>query len=765
MRRAIVAAALAAWITTVVVSTQATTYYVDSAQAECPAACLDGDAAGCTEPNNGLSLANAFCRIPSATTATASGDTVNIAGSTVPYRGKIEESQTGVSYIGLGDHPTDHIITSHRNTTLDSLTISAEAGRTNVCKFSPGATVYSIHELGRETDLNRTIPAAAAANANGSEDDGVSAYFAWHVRDSWTTDYFGGAEPATLAGILDIVEDVEGSWAQDDADWGNTNVVYFHPMANRACNTFSMEYEKDSDIAGNFILDSTTIRNLSFFGVSAGNQGRNILGGAVALRVGGDSTTVEDVWTFNADLSVSSTNGLSNFTLDDFVATAGFSGSSNALEYAGILITDGEVMGRTSAFSWEGPWGTAASPAIFRRITVHDGETYRWGTTSCGVVCYAKATDTYNTKLDETGTYAMNTGTHGPAFGDTVNLGKNFIVENMTVWGTTDGLRTNCSTNCVVRNNTIRSGNLWVSFAATSAAGSVTLYNNIVSTYSEPLLCRRALCAEIASSGNNTWLHGDGETVASDAALDVSYTLTQLQDAGLETNSTSVYDVTNADLVALFNDPSVVPDALSGGDDYRLKAGSSAVDSGNNANCAHVASIVNSTCDRGAYEYLAGTPTGPNPIHSEAVTPGSETGGGAGDITDPVVTITAPTSAATYETDTTPLTTLAGTCTDDVEVNNSTWSNDQGGSGAASGQGTWLVASIPLQVGPNVITVTCYDTSNNTHQDSITVTYTPVAPPPGAAGVRLRVGRDDRDPSRAIGKGRDPRRVAYAEAE
>lgn len=96
-----------------------------------------------------------------------------------------------------------------------------------------------------------------------------------------------------------------------------------------------------------------------------------------------------------------------------------------------------------------------------------------------------------------------------------------------------------------------------------------------------------------------------------------------------------------------------------------------------------------------------------------------------GDTTDPVVTITAP-ATGTYATGTSPLTTLAGTCSDDTAVSSVAWSNSTGGSGSATGTTSWTVASITLTRGSNVITVTCTDTSTNTDTDTLTVTY--VAP-------------------------------------
>jgi hypothetical protein len=100
------------------------------------------------------------------------------------------------------------------------------------------------------------------------------------------------------------------------------------------------------------------------------------------------------------------------------------------------------------------------------------------------------------------------------------------------------------------------------------------------------------------------------------------------------------------------------------------------------------------------------------------------------------VVITAPTSEATYDVSTAMMTSLAGTCTDDISVSSVTWVNSGGGSGTATGTTTWSVPSITLASGANTITVTCTDGGSNTGTDVLTVTYTPTGPP----ARRLRLG-------------------------
>lgn len=100
------------------------------------------------------------------------------------------------------------------------------------------------------------------------------------------------------------------------------------------------------------------------------------------------------------------------------------------------------------------------------------------------------------------------------------------------------------------------------------------------------------------------------------------------------------------------------------------------------------------------------------------------------DTTAPVVTITSPTSATTYSTSSSTIA-LGGTASDNVGVTQVTWTNDRGGSGTASGTTSWSVASISLQSGANVITVTARDAANNTSTDVLTVTLT------GGTGTEL----------------------------
>jgi hypothetical protein len=139
-------------------------------------------------------------------------------------------------------------------------------------------------------------------------------------------------------------------------------------------------------------------------------------------------------------------------------------------------------------------------------------------------------------------------------------------------------------------------------------------------------------------------------------------------------------------------------------------------------------------------------------FHLQAGSPCRGTGEGGVDIgafpygtvlqTPPSVTITVPTSAATYTTSAAAIA-LGGTASDsDGTVAAVSWANNRGGSGTAAGTATWSVPSIALQTGANVITIAATDNDSLTGSDVLTVTYTlsttnnaPVAvasPSPGA---------------------------------
>ncbi|MEK7699999.1 MAG: LamG-like jellyroll fold domain-containing protein [Planctomycetota bacterium] len=93
------------------------------------------------------------------------------------------------------------------------------------------------------------------------------------------------------------------------------------------------------------------------------------------------------------------------------------------------------------------------------------------------------------------------------------------------------------------------------------------------------------------------------------------------------------------------------------------------------------------------------------------------------DTTTPVITITSPTSSATYTTASNTIS-LGGSASDSGSgISSVTWSSDKGGSGTASGTTNWTISDITLSSGDNVITVTVTDSANNTVSATITVAY------------------------------------------
>ena len=93
------------------------------------------------------------------------------------------------------------------------------------------------------------------------------------------------------------------------------------------------------------------------------------------------------------------------------------------------------------------------------------------------------------------------------------------------------------------------------------------------------------------------------------------------------------------------------------------------------------------------------------------------------DATNPVITITSPTTGTTYATASSSIT-LSGTATDAVGVTGISCSS--GSTAFVSGtSATWTVSGITLNSGSNPLTVYAYDAAGNSSSDLLTVTYTP----------------------------------------
>jgi len=94
----------------------------------------------------------------------------------------------------------------------------------------------------------------------------------------------------------------------------------------------------------------------------------------------------------------------------------------------------------------------------------------------------------------------------------------------------------------------------------------------------------------------------------------------------------------------------------------------------------------------------------------------------------PAVDITSPAAGATFST-TSATVALAGSASDNVGVSQVSWSNSKGGSGVAAGTTSWSIASVSLQPGANVITVTAKDVAGNVATDVLTITLTDAVAP------------------------------------
>lgn len=96
----------------------------------------------------------------------------------------------------------------------------------------------------------------------------------------------------------------------------------------------------------------------------------------------------------------------------------------------------------------------------------------------------------------------------------------------------------------------------------------------------------------------------------------------------------------------------------------------------------------------------------------------------ANDALPPTVAITQPTNSNVFTTTNGSLN-LGGTAVDNVVVFQVRWSNDRGGSGVAAGTTSWTVSSIPLQAGPNNLTVTAWDVNGNAASSKLLVNFNP----------------------------------------
>src|SRR5262249_43251069 len=95
----------------------------------------------------------------------------------------------------------------------------------------------------------------------------------------------------------------------------------------------------------------------------------------------------------------------------------------------------------------------------------------------------------------------------------------------------------------------------------------------------------------------------------------------------------------------------------------------------------------------------------------------------ASDAVKPTLAITSPTTSGLYSASQSVLN-VAGSASDNVGVQQITWSNDRGGNGVATGTTSWA-CNIALQQGSNEITITDRDAAGNLTNAHMTVSYTP----------------------------------------
>ena len=84
------------------------------------------------------------------------------------------------------------------------------------------------------------------------------------------------------------------------------------------------------------------------------------------------------------------------------------------------------------------------------------------------------------------------------------------------------------------------------------------------------------------------------------------------------------------------------------------------------------------------------------------------------------LTITSPTSAFVLDT-TDAVVSLAGNANSDMGIFQVSWTNNHGGEGVANGTDSWQIASIDLELGTNMVTVTAEDVAGATTSRGIVI--------------------------------------------
>jgi len=153
---------------------------------------------------------------------------------------------------------------------------------------------------------------------------------------------------------------------------------------------------------------------------------------------------------------------------------------------------------------------------------------------------------------------------------------------------------------------------------------------------------------------------------------------------------------------------------------YRVYYGTSTGNYGEPTDVGNITEYELQGLNEGTTYYIALTAYDTSNNESEK---SDEVSGVPPDTQNPSITITSPTSSSTYNTSNSTIS-IAGTASDNIAITQVTWSNNQGGSGSASGTTNWSALNINLAYGENVVTVIARDAAGNSGSDSITITYT-----------------------------------------
>jgi hypothetical protein len=119
--------------------------------------------------------------------------------------------------------------------------------------------------------------------------------------------------------------------------------------------------------------------------------------------------------------------------------------------------------------------------------------------------------------------------------------------------------------------------------------------------------------------------------------------------------------------------------------------------------------------------------------------PSAEQGGGTpAPVPSPALSIAVASPAANVTTTATTVS-AAGTASGGSGTLHITWTNDRGGSGAASGAANWTVASLALSAGANHITFTVTDGAGKTASQTVLVTRNDPLPQPDRIAPTLQI--------------------------